>query len=142
MRCAACGTAKGFAVIAILCLGFGIGLNTTIFSIVDGVLLKPFPYDDPDRIVVPAAHNRPLDISEAGISYLDYRDLKSRRDVVRGRSPASQGRSLTISDGGEPERFQGGARCRGTCFRCWASRRSSVSGFTERTISRAAAASC
>ena len=43
---------KGFAITAILCLGFGIGLNSTIFSIVDGVLLKPFPYNEPDRIVV------------------------------------------------------------------------------------------
>ena len=43
---------KGFATTAILCLAFGIGLNTTIFSIVDGVLLKPYPYPDPDRILV------------------------------------------------------------------------------------------
>ena len=43
---------KAFATVAILCLGFGIGLNTTIFSIIDGVLLKPYPYSDPDRIVV------------------------------------------------------------------------------------------
>ena len=43
---------KGFALVGILCLGLGIGLNTTIFSIVDGVLLQPYPYDDPDRIVV------------------------------------------------------------------------------------------
>ena len=41
---------KGFAAVAIVCLGLGIGLNTTIFSIVDGVMLQPYPYDDPDRI--------------------------------------------------------------------------------------------
>ena len=43
---------KGFAAVGILCLGLGIGINTTIFSIVDGVFLKPYPYEDPDRIVV------------------------------------------------------------------------------------------
>ena len=41
--------AKGFAVVGILCLGLGIGINTAIFSIIDGVLLKPYSYDDPDR---------------------------------------------------------------------------------------------
>jgi len=41
--------AKGFATVAILCLGFGVGLNATIFSLIDGVLLKPYPYTDPDR---------------------------------------------------------------------------------------------
>ena len=49
---------KGFAAVAILCLGFGIGLNTTIFSIVDGVLLQPYPYTDPDRILVLGAKNQ------------------------------------------------------------------------------------
>ena len=43
---------KGFATVAILCLGFGVGLNATIFSLIDGVLLKPYPYTDPDRILV------------------------------------------------------------------------------------------
>ena len=49
---------KGFATVAILCLGFGIGLNTAIFSIVDGVMLKPYPYTDPDRIVVLGEQNQ------------------------------------------------------------------------------------
>ena len=43
---------KGFTTAAVLCLGFGIGLNATIFSIMDGVLLKPYPYADPDRLLV------------------------------------------------------------------------------------------
>ncbi len=96
---------KGFATIAILCLGFGVGLNATIFSLIDGVLLKPYPYTDPDRIVVVGEQRRNTD--EAGLSYLDMRDWKEANSVFTTIAAVS-GRSLTIADGsGEPERYLG-----------------------------------
>ncbi|HSC27984.1 MAG TPA: ABC transporter permease [Vicinamibacterales bacterium] len=97
---------KAFAVVAILCLGFGIGLNTTIFSTLDGVLLKPYPYEDPDRILVVGARNDRAGF-QAGLSYLDLRDW-NEANMAFTTIAASQGRSLTISDGGgEPERYLG-----------------------------------
>jgi predicted permease len=100
---------KGFATVAILCLGFGIGLNTTIFSIVDGVLLKPMPYEDPDRLLMPAAINQQAGVTQAGVSYLDLRDLKEANKSFVGIA-ASWGRSLTIAEAGaEPERYAGSA---------------------------------
>src|SRR5215831_1778412 len=42
----------GFALAAILTLGLAIAANTTFFSIIQGVLLAPLPYSDPDRLVV------------------------------------------------------------------------------------------
>ena len=40
----------GFTVTAVLILGFGIGANTAIFSLIDSVLLRPLPYGEPETI--------------------------------------------------------------------------------------------
>ena len=97
---------KGFATVAILCLGFGVGLNATIFSLIDGVLLKPYPYTEPDRILV-VGEQKLRTTDQAGLSYLDMRDWKDANTVFSTIAAVS-GRSLTISDGsGEPERYLG-----------------------------------
>jgi putative ABC transport system permease protein len=96
---------KAFATVAILCLGFGIGLNATIFSVIDGVLLKPYPYPDPDRILVVGEQKAHSD--QAGLSYLDMRDWKEANSSFTTIAAVS-GRSLTVADGrGEPERYLG-----------------------------------
>jgi predicted permease len=100
---------RGVTAVAVACLAFGIGLNTTIFSIVDGVLLKPFPYQDPDRLLLIQSSNDRLGVEESGISYPDALDLASVRGTFSGMA-ALQFRSTALSDGGgEPERYASAA---------------------------------
>ena len=63
----------GFTVTAILILGFGIGANTAIFSLIDAVILKPLPFPEPDRLVqiCEPYQNQPFN----GVDYPDYVDF-------------------------------------------------------------------
>ena len=48
-----------FAAVVVVTIGLGIGANTAIFSVVNGVILTPLPYDDPDQLVMVWEHNIP-----------------------------------------------------------------------------------
>jgi hypothetical protein len=97
----------GFTAVAVLCLSLGIGLNAAIFSVVDGVLLQPYPYPETDRIVVLHTTNQRARINRAGVSWLDYKDWRDQNTTFSSMA-AFTGRTLTISDGtAEPERFSG-----------------------------------
>src|SRR5687768_13742477 len=65
-------------VIAIVTLALGIGANTAIFSVVSAFLLRPFPYGDPDRLVMVDSKHRGQSI---GVSFADYEDWRRQNSV-------------------------------------------------------------
>src|SRR5688572_30734625 len=72
----------GVTAAALLSLALGIGANTAIFTMVDRVLLRRLPVDEPERLVsfVDASARR----SNSSFSYPFYADLRDRNDVVSG----------------------------------------------------------
>src|SRR5437867_597662 len=68
----------GFALVAILTLALGIGANSTLFSVVNGVLLRPLPFPDPDRLVAVWENVPEKGWDREPFSYPDYSDWKEQ----------------------------------------------------------------
>ena len=94
------------SVLAIVCLALGIGANASMFSAFDGVLLKPFPFTDPDRIVVLTETNERNGIENGAMSYPNYLDVRERARTVTDVA-AQTGRTLSVMDGVEAVRLRG-----------------------------------
>ncbi|MGD1093029.1 MAG: ABC transporter permease [Bryobacteraceae bacterium] len=98
--------APGFTLIAICALALGIGANTAIFSTLDAVVLRPLPYEDPDRVMmvfedasfIGFAHNTP-----APANYIDWRE----QNHVFTDMAATRNRSVSIIGDGSPEQLYG-----------------------------------
>jgi putative ABC transport system permease protein len=98
----------GFTAVAVICLALAIGVNTMIFSIVNGVLLEPLPFADPDHLMMLNESNPPLGVRRSGVSYANLRDWRERSRSF-STIVGVQTRSLTIADRGDPERYSGAA---------------------------------
>ena len=96
-----------FALIAVACLAIGIGVNTTIFSVVNAILLRPFAFTDPERLVVLEELDTKND-DRAGVAWPNLVDWRSQSKVFTDIG-AVQGRSLTLANVAEPERLEGSA---------------------------------
>src|SRR5687767_15856781 len=94
-----------FSAVAILTLAVGIGANTAIFSVVNGVLLKPLPFHEPERLVgvwhTAPGINIPV-LNQGPTNYFVYRDeSRTFEDFALW-----DGTSVSITGTGEPERVQ------------------------------------
>src|SRR5262249_14458515 len=94
----------GFATVAVLTLAIGIGANTAIFSFVNGVLLRPLPYGEPERIV--RVLEKPPGGGRNGISTLNYLDWRKDNTVFEYMA-AQTGGSVTLTGVSEPVQLRG-----------------------------------
>jgi putative ABC transport system permease protein len=95
----------GFTVVAVVALALGIGANAAIFSVVNTVLLRPLPYDDPDRLMVLRETKLPQfpEFSVSPGNFLDWQ----KQNTVFEKIATIQGAAFNLSGDGEPERFRG-----------------------------------
>src|SRR5258705_2432280 len=95
----------GFPLIIILTLALGIGANTSIFSIVNAVLLRSLPYYDPGRLVKITFNNPGIDLHDVRFSVPELEDLKSRADIFNEVSVVFAG-STDLTGGKQPEHLE------------------------------------
>src|SRR5436309_2518715 len=96
----------GFTFVAVLTLALGIGANTTIFSAVNTLLLRPLPVKDIDHLAFSVALREGFD--PFGTSLLEYEAFRDRSHSFSSIGLSLQ-RSFNMTDRGEPERVQGAA---------------------------------
>jgi predicted permease len=95
----------GFAAAAILTLALGIGANTAVFSVLEGVVLDPLPYGAPDRLTVLAVYNQKLQYA-TDLSYPDFLDWqRSARSFQEIAAFKPQG--FDLASPGAPEHVDG-----------------------------------
>src|SRR5262245_32327154 len=99
----------GFTLIAVTALALGIGANTAIFSLVNAVLLKPLPFQNPDQLVwmwgsIRNAGNR------ASVSPADFQDFRNQnRTFEQFAASSTMPLALNLTGAGEPERLTASA---------------------------------
>jgi putative ABC transport system permease protein len=99
--------APGFAALAVCALAIGIGANAAVFSIVNAVLLKPLPFEDPDRLAIVWDRNLPRNRVTNPVSpgnFIHWREMNHSFIDLAAVSPSF---NFTLTDGGEPEEIPG-----------------------------------
>jgi len=96
---------RWFTIVAAVALALGIGVNATVFTIVNAALLRGLPFENPDRIMSVGTRNAQR--QDRPLSILDYEDWRSRATLL-DNLVLWQSTAFNVSDAGrEPDRFTG-----------------------------------
>src|SRR5918992_6005569 len=91
----------GFTAIVIMTLALGIGANVALFSVVNGVLLNPLPYPQPEQLV--SLHQSKPNFETGAIPYPNFRDWEKENRTFSAMA-VSRGSSFALVGAGEAER--------------------------------------
>jgi putative ABC transport system permease protein len=93
----------GFATVTVLTLALGIGANTAIFSTIDAILLKPLPYEEPERLVIVWEDASQIGFPRNTPAPANYADWKAQNQVFEDMA-ATAWRDFSLTGDGEPEK--------------------------------------
>jgi predicted permease len=93
----------GFTAVAILTLALGIGANTALFSVVNGVLFNPLPYPEPEQLVT--LHESKPNFEAGSISFPNFRDWR-KESATFSKMGISRGYSFSLTGAGDPEQVR------------------------------------
>jgi putative ABC transport system permease protein len=96
----------GFTAIAVITLALGIGANTTLFSFVNGILLRPLPYQAPGQLVILDETAPKQGIKSFHVSYPNFVDWRQQNHVFEDVAIYQQG-TFSLVGAGEPEQIRG-----------------------------------
>jgi putative ABC transport system permease protein len=105
-----------FAATAILTIALGVGATTAVFSLVYGVLLRPLPYPESDRLVQLWTHVPKLGLPRTYVGAAMFRDWREQNDAFEELALVRHIANLNLTGEGEPERLQA-ARVTASLFR-------------------------
>jgi predicted permease len=94
----------GFAAVAVLTLALGIGANSALFSVVNGVLLNPLPFPQPDQLIT--LHESKPNFEQGSISYPNFRDWQKENHTFSSMA-VFRGYAFSLTGSGEAEQVKG-----------------------------------
>lgn len=99
--------APAFAASAVVTLALGIGATTAIFSVVNAVLLRSLPYEEPERIVRAWDHTRDGDITDFSFRVVEYQEARTRTEVFEAVGAEFPISATVLREGQTPRQVQG-----------------------------------
>jgi len=97
----------GFTTVAVLALAMGIGANTAIFSLLNGVLLRPLPFPEPERLVLVWEERPMFGLRDSAPSMGNFMDWRARSRVFQEMGTLDSLASYQLTGGGTPEQVSG-----------------------------------